>query len=389
MGNAQAKSAPAQEEHRPHLPHEVLKTLGHFSSGGHVTAETFKHKFGKRLGSALWEHLVEGGKEHISKEELTHHANSLLHVGADWYVRHFMPADRLLRIFFEANGVEEHKEDREFIESLLTQMVALKEPIPFEQSLQAPADDAHRVIEWKNTVCPRFAQTIHDKVVNVLYGRHEPRMSLPSSDILTPVQMLLVQCALPTTVYFPQSNEAEHKAIEWTKLYSSAHQGISINRFETHVFHYKGPSVSIFKLKNGEVSAIASDQEWRHSCNKFGGSHSMLLKIRPTFERIDPTGSTIYCNFKLRSSVFGITFGRHFSVDGEMNDVSDLEAWGCAGAETLEQQRNHKMWLKKQVEKNQKVPLPGNWDENPDKSILEMAGFQFSSERQNDRPDDT
>lgn len=82
-----------------------------------------QNRFGRQLGKALWHQLVDDDKEHVSREELEQHAHTLLHVGADWYIQHFMPADRLLRVFFEVNGVEEQDDDRDFVESLLNQMV--------------------------------------------------------------------------------------------------------------------------------------------------------------------------------------------------------------------------------------------------------------------------
>lgn len=57
-----------------------------------------------------------------------------------------------------------------------------------------------------------------------------------------------------------------------------------------------------------------------------------------------------------------------------MSNVTAIEAWGCAGASTHEQQQKLKQWQGRQVEKNKKVPLPGRWEENPDRLLLEMAG---------------
>jgi len=65
----------------------------------------------------------------------------------------------------------------------------------------------------------------------------------------------------------------------------------------------------------------------RHSLKKFGGPNTILFLLHPKFERID-SGDTppLYCNFKNRSDAFGISFGRHFSVDGEFrSDHSSLD----------------------------------------------------------------
>lgn len=96
---------------------------------------------------------------------------------------------------------------------------------------------------------------------------------------------------------------------------------------------------------------------FRHSVNKYGGSNTMLFKFQPSFCQFNLPEKPIYCNFKLRSSVLGLSIGQHFKIDSEMSNVCDIEAWGCAGVDALEEQQKMKLRMELQTERNKKVFL--------------------------------
>lgn len=126
----------------------------------------------------------------------------------------------------------------------------------------------------------------------------------------------------------------------------------------------------------------------------------MFYQFYPKFDRFEHPPPAIYCNFRNRSSKFGISYGRISLVNESLSNVQRMEVWGCAGTEVLQEQSKQKCRQKQQAERNakvmdyihspkgtesciRKVPLPGNWEENADKAILEMAGHTFSNERRN------
>jgi hypothetical protein len=54
--------------------------------------------------------------------------------------------------------------------------------------------------------------------------------------------------------------------------------------------------------------------------------------------------------------------------------IVSVEVWGCGSAESAVAQREYKKWESRQVEKQRKVKLPGRWEDNPDRALLELAG---------------
>jgi hypothetical protein len=342
-----------------------------------ISYEQFKGKFGEPLSTALWGHLHgdRSSSKEISLQEFSAHCKSLMGMSTDVYIKMLMPARNLLAVCFQCGEAQVQPTDKPFIDSIVDDM--------------GGGESLDSVLAWKNSTCPRLCQSVQQRVFEVFLQSPPKQESLPHSEILSPVQMFILQRCLPTTVYFPKnssSSEGENSG-EWIRLYSSAEQGISINRFETNAMDYRGSTICIFKMTGGDISVIAADQEWRHGLKKFGGPHTILFRLYPKFERIDSGDAPpLYCNFKNRSEAFGISFGRHFSVDGEFSNVSEVEVWACSGEEALQEQKKQKLWQKRQAQKHAVVPR--NWDDNPDKCIMEMAGYTFSTERRDQRPPD-
>lgn len=73
----------------------------------------------------------------------------------------------------------------------------------------------------------------------------------------------------------------------WSLLYNSDNDGMSINRFQFHVFNYKGPTCMIVTADNGYTMAIASDTEWRESCHFWGNEDATLLQLQPEFRIVE------------------------------------------------------------------------------------------------------
>ncbi|CAL8115588.1 unnamed protein product [Orchesella dallaii] len=183
----------------------------------------------------------------------------------------------------------------------------------------------------------------------------------------------------------------------WSLLYDSEDQGLSINRFQHHVFNYRGPTLMFVKADNDYLFCIATDIEWRESCHFWGGEESLLLMVKPEFRIVEKGAKIFYANFSIRGYPFGIQVGkdpRNLSIEikPEFTYVSykqipckiiRLLAWGCAPPQVKVSQHDLRKWEAKQAEKNRKINLSNpEWKDNPDKYLLELAGSYKSYDNQ-------
>ena len=357
---------------------EIVRAFSEFSGADDlIHFPLLEAKTGPKLAESLWKFIRPDG-DALSLDVFSRNASILVELSASAvdFIRILMPPKHLIDVCLEAQGIRIVNEaDDDFIPSFASQMIS-------------KGTGAEAVAEWINENCPRLCDPVRNKVEAIFQGKILKPVTRIHSEVLSASQMFILRQSLPTTVFCPKpasqssvAGQSQQEAEDWLLLYSSASNGLSINRFETNVFEYRGPTLAIFRLCSAELYAIAADEEWRHSCKPFGGPNSMLFKFAPNFQRIDPTQPALYCNFKNRSSKLGLSCGRHLSIDEGFSNVEQIEVWGCAGTEVLDEQRKMKMRHKLQAERNAKVPMPGKWDENADKAILEMGGIKFSNER--------
>ncbi|KAJ1366875.1 hypothetical protein KIN20_027657 [Parelaphostrongylus tenuis] len=349
-----SSSASSSSKITPQVEKTFRNLVG--NSGDHLTIEHLKKVFNEGLAEDLWKFLSDSKPfdGRLTLAEFARHVDRLWGTSTDIYVLICQPILHLIKQCAEAAGAPAMAGDEQFISNLA-------------RNMSENCSSVEKVISWKNSVCPAFCNGLQAQVLHILLGQEHPVADY-SSDILTPIQMWYIQCCLPS-VFFPSAKVAE-----------VAIHGISVNRFEHNVFDYKGPTVSVFQLTDKKVFVLSTEETWRHSASRYGGTMTKLFEVSPELMVWSPS-SPIYSNFRIRSAAFGISFSDVLKIDKELGNVASVEVWGCASSNALEDQQRLRIWQNKQAEKNRKVPLPGNWDDNPDKTILEMGGFQFSDER--------
>uniref|UniRef100_A0A1I7XTU0 E3 ubiquitin-protein ligase n=1 Tax=Heterorhabditis bacteriophora TaxID=37862 RepID=A0A1I7XTU0_HETBA len=249
MGNDKSKlgssSSHSHYQDRTHTDPRVDRAFKRLAgSSDTLCYKKLLDNFSKDLSEKLWAFLSENRSTDVALtfKDFSQHASELMGNSTDIYIVVCQSVHSLLKICSEAAGVSAIKGDEQFISNVVQGMIL------GGHSLQ-------HIIAWKNTVCPKFCHALQCLVLHKLLEYDFPSVDY-SSDILSPLQMWYIHCSLPS-VYFPADN------CKWTPLYTSTTQGISINRFETTVFDYRGPTVSIFHLTDLRIIVLATDQEWR------------------------------------------------------------------------------------------------------------------------------
>uniref|UniRef100_A0A913HSQ1 TLDc domain-containing protein n=1 Tax=Strongyloides stercoralis TaxID=6248 RepID=A0A913HSQ1_STRER len=330
--------------------------------------ESFIKIFGEDLYRPLWNYYSSPSEGSISLNTFVSKSEPLFETDHKIWEQIFSDPKEFIKVCLLTGGVEEKNDDKDFKESIICNM------------------EKDGISKFIQNECPRLCDGIREHITSLLTDKTKIIQDY-SSSILTPFQMLFIKAALNPVIYF--NKEGNHNSNKWVKLYDSSIHGVSLNRFENNVYDYKKPTVSIFKLTNNQLLVIALDVEWKNSTNTYGGSNTSVIQLKPTFGREDKIGS-FRCNLKLKSAPMGIYFGKFLKIEKDFSNVHDIEVWGCGSEDDLTAQMKQKIWYKKEAEKRSKVPLPGAWDENPDKAILEMGGVKLNNERRDfERPDDT
>lgn len=279
---------------------------------------------------------------------------------------------------------------------------------------------------WVSQHCPRLVMWMHRYITHTLTVGHrtiplntdekEDDADTPILDCvanscinLHPALIWLLTCTLPTLYTRPQKSKNlpssnsllldPHLFIEkmisavspthWIPLYNSDNHGMSVNRFQHHVFGYHGPTLVFIMAENENMFCLACDDSWRDSKHFWGDVNCYCMQLTPEYKVVESGAKLMYLNVSSRGFPTGIHVGKDFTnraltlnldltkvtYRGIPYGVCSIEVWGCGSTEAKEAQVEIKKHEIKDTEKRRKVNLNTvDWVDNPDRYLLEMAG---------------
>jgi hypothetical protein len=235
----------------------------------------------------------------------------------------------------EADKQAEH--DFKRIREMATSIVQSIKPIEEETGENLPRISHSSFVQWKDMFSPHLFKPLQSLIIKTFAYYDEnttvspkqrllPEDAVPTpdvSDILTPLYTTLLSWSIPEHVLVTK---------QWTQLYSADQNGFSMNRFESHVFKYPGPTLLIMQIDAVQQSIIARSsqssgksslqqqqqhqsmtlgayiaQPWKQSRQFWGSDQCFLFELDPTFDIFRPIHTSnhyIYCHHE-----FGIGFG--------------------------------------------------------------------------------
>ncbi|CAO3637804.1 unnamed protein product [Mucor hiemalis] len=224
--------------------------------------------------------------------------------------------------------------------------------------------------QWKEKFSPHLFKPVQSLVTKT-FGYFTPGQTVKSNnesrllpedkvpttditDILTPLYSTLLSWSLPEDVLITK---------KWTRLYSADQDGFSMNRFESHVFKYPGPTLFIIQV-DAVVSTQASlgrtpprertwsssssqdiskhqsmvigayiTQPWKHSKQFWGTNECFLFELDPNFDVFRPiinkhTGEANNNHYIYYHHDFGIGFG---PTDGHLPQLQHQQQLSPSG----------------------------------------------------------
>ncbi|XP_071789767.1 uncharacterized protein [Asterias amurensis] len=398
--------------------------LAHFISAvsqdgsDHVSKDKFISYFpsaGQTLAEKLFSHMSPSGSE-LRKRDCSVSLSKILtltstSVQSRTYIEVFCGRASLnhqdvtcllqssLRLFLVSSGTSfsQHSVDDDRVINTLATLLTSK-------------GQGSSAADWIDGNCPELFTGMHKCLVGWLRGEEKCLSLVDTADIIGGRLICkswwwILQSSLSSVFLRTLRNQTKQNsngATEdldngfWTLLYSSQDHGLSTNRLQHHVFGYRGPTLMLLSCDEGYTYAVALDTEWREGTQPWGGSSCCVMRLSPDVKKLEEGDSMILFNERSRNIPRGISIGRNskhrvlklkegldvVEHNYTSGSVHTLEVWGCGDSGTRVAQAKQKKMETKDAERAAKVKLPGQWDDSPDKMLLEWGGVKVNHAEQ-------